>query len=1364
MLYLVGLGLADETDITVKGLNIVKKADRVYLEAYTSILMVDKDKLEAYYERPIIVADREMVESNDDDILAKADVEDVAFLVVGDPFGATTHSDLVLRAHQLHIPIQIVHNASVMSAVGATGLQLYNFGQTVSMVFFTDTWKPSSFYDRVRENRQIGLHTLMLLDIKVKEQSEENLARGRKIFEPPRFMTAGQCAAQMLEIEESRGEGAYAPGSLAVAVARLGAPNQQMVAGTLKQISVTDLGAPLHSLVLLGKAHDLERFRWSRGDIRIHTIIHEVDDAAPNNLMAGDSERAMRENFKELYPGAMKHLPHLRFIEPLNPNAEKFAYPAEPHVFICDVVVRSEDYIDITKEMANGIPQVVWDAMAELRDAIAKDEGIGWYAVHNGDLELAKQEREARDEEDAGEEHDDEADRIQEERNIKENFSQGLKEGVARLQVDNAGPEQGGRGALEQANDFAGTWGVVIVGRLLQMSSSDSFPMFTVIWATRCILQAMRGDCALGIHGIGLQWSKIILDPSRSDPTHGLPRKLPEAMDPLSAELVARTIDSGDRFQWVRKLETLIGPAHSDSCPKKPYPGLLSSSTASDPTGSEIAIYKRMVIHLREWNIEYEWRHILVIGIHVTGSDDVAYGIQARNSPRLGRAILNEAIVTVDGISYEYLGSGSTTLPKIPNLRPAKPLTVTYDSQYSNFTFAAGPVEVTASFLSSVLPTDLCRTSVPLSYLTTSVRSTDSASHDVQFYSDVNAAWAASENNVTIQWELYEGSNMINASGDAAGDPSSIYSWFFYLQQAYEFAEEMDVALWGNFTYSSSPMGAQNFSVDSGFSGDVRYQYVMQHSLPGNMDSDYRPFATREPVFAYSHDFGPVSSASVRYTIGSVQQPIIRYLSSEGVVPLQPWWIQCYGDVHQMINFHFNDFGQTQVLASRFESQLKADVDGYYGANMAMVYSNSTPSTPPPYANTTQAYNGTDEYGNNYIFDSGNGYGFLDPQNFTGIAIPDVQEAEAYYSIVALSARQIMGAYTLAIPPSSGAGFNSTGNATDPLMFQKEISSNGNTNTVDVMFPAMPFFLYANPNLLIYTMEPLYQNQEGGFYPNQYSMHDLGSHYPNATGHVEGNDEYMPVEESGNMILMSYAYYKFTSNTTYLTAHYPKLQQFASYLLDFTLTPGKQLSTDDFAGQLVNQTNLAIKGIVGIAAMSEIALLCSDPAASASYAATAASYYAQWETFALDPARTHTLLSYQWRSSYSLLYNVYPALLLDLPIIPDSLYALQSAFYPSVSQLFGVPLDNRHSYTKSDESLWTAATCAPETRRLFVNGLAYWLNVTSTDRAFSDLFETVGEGGYPVSPDPVFFIARPVAGGHFSLLALEKGRGMFGRG
>ena len=301
----------------------------------------------------------------------------------------------------------------------------------------------------------------------------------------------------------------------------------------------------------------------------------------------------------------------------------------------------------------------------------------------------------------------------------------------------------------------------------------------------------------------------------------------------------------------------------------------------------------------------------------------------------------------------------------------------------------------------------------------------------------------------------------------------------------------------------------------------------MQKSLGDFVDTDFRPFGTRDPAFAYAHDFGTISSASVMYTIGSVQQPVIRYLTSEGVVPLQPWWNQCYGDIFQMINFHYNDFDQSQHLAYDFEAQLKSDIDSYYSSNMALVYSGNQPTNPPLYSNGSQGYtNSTDQYGDQYIFDPNNAYGFLDPNNFNGIAIPDVEEAQAYYSIVALSARQVMGAYVFAIPPPLSGCNNSSTNISEPLMFQKEISSDGNVNTVDVMYPAMPFFLYANPELLKYNLEPLFQNQEGGFYPNGYSMHDLGTHYPNATGHVEGDDEYMPVEESGNMILMSYAYYK----------------------------------------------------------------------------------------------------------------------------------------------------------------------------------------------------------------------------------------------
>ncbi|XP_064444818.1 diphthine methyl ester synthase isoform X3 [Mirounga angustirostris] len=180
MLYLVGLGLGDAKDITVKGLEVVRRCSRVYLEAYTSILTVGKEVLEEFYGRKLILADREEVEQEADNILKDADISDVAFLVVGDPFGATTHSDLILRATKLGISYRVIHNASIMNAVGCCGLQLYKFGETVSIVFWTDTWRPESFFDKVKKNRQNGMHTLCLLDIKVKEQSLENLINSHR--------------------------------------------------------------------------------------------------------------------------------------------------------------------------------------------------------------------------------------------------------------------------------------------------------------------------------------------------------------------------------------------------------------------------------------------------------------------------------------------------------------------------------------------------------------------------------------------------------------------------------------------------------------------------------------------------------------------------------------------------------------------------------------------------------------------------------------------------------------------------------------------------------------------------------------------------------------------------------------------------------------------------------------------------------------------------------------------------------------------------------------------------------------------------------------------------------------------------------
>ncbi|OUM53331.1 hypothetical protein BVG19_g2605 [[Candida] boidinii] len=260
MLYLIGLGLSHETDITVRGLEVVKKCKRVYLEAYTSILMAaDKSSLEEFYGREVILADRELVETGSDQILENAQNDDVAFLVVGDVFGATTHTDLVIRARELKIKVESIHNASVMNAVGACGLQLYNFGQAVSIVFFTENWRPDSFYHKIMENRKIGLHTLLLLDIKVKEHNYEQLLKGKFVYDPPRYMSVATCAQQLIEIEEKRKEQAYTENTPCVAVSRLGSPTQSFKAATLKELSEYDAGEPLHSIVMLGRqVHDLE--------------------------------------------------------------------------------------------------------------------------------------------------------------------------------------------------------------------------------------------------------------------------------------------------------------------------------------------------------------------------------------------------------------------------------------------------------------------------------------------------------------------------------------------------------------------------------------------------------------------------------------------------------------------------------------------------------------------------------------------------------------------------------------------------------------------------------------------------------------------------------------------------------------------------------------------------------------------------------------------------------------------------------------------------------------------------------------------------------------------------------------------------
>lgn len=191
--------------------------------------------------------------------------KEVAFLVVGDPFGATTHTDLILRAKESGVKVQVVHNASIMNAIGCAGLQLYQFGETVSIPYWTDTWKPDSFYDKMQANQEHGLHTLCLLDIKVKEPTLESLMKKKREYMPPKFMSVSEAADQLLQIvamkrEQGEEKLAYDENSLFVGLARVGHDTQAIVACSLKEMKECDLGAPLHSLILPFKElHPIEK-------------------------------------------------------------------------------------------------------------------------------------------------------------------------------------------------------------------------------------------------------------------------------------------------------------------------------------------------------------------------------------------------------------------------------------------------------------------------------------------------------------------------------------------------------------------------------------------------------------------------------------------------------------------------------------------------------------------------------------------------------------------------------------------------------------------------------------------------------------------------------------------------------------------------------------------------------------------------------------------------------------------------------------------------------------------------------------------------------------------------------------------------
>jgi diphthine synthase len=243
-LYFIGLGLGDEKDVSVRGLEAIRGCDRIYLEFYTSRLKCSKKDLEKFYGKEIILADRDLVEKKaEETILKDAKSLDVSFLVVGDIFSATTHMDLWLRAKELGIKTRFIHGAGVFCGISETGLQLYKFGKTTSIPFPTEKWKPETPYDIIKQNLENGSHTLVLLDLTPAED---------------KFMTVNEAVKYLMEIEDKRGEGVFTKNTFCVGCARLGSEDQIIRSGRAQKLAKFEFGKPLHCLIVPSKLHFLE--------------------------------------------------------------------------------------------------------------------------------------------------------------------------------------------------------------------------------------------------------------------------------------------------------------------------------------------------------------------------------------------------------------------------------------------------------------------------------------------------------------------------------------------------------------------------------------------------------------------------------------------------------------------------------------------------------------------------------------------------------------------------------------------------------------------------------------------------------------------------------------------------------------------------------------------------------------------------------------------------------------------------------------------------------------------------------------------------------------------------------------------------
>ncbi len=365
--------------------------------------------------------------------------------------------------------------------------------------------------------------------------------------------------------------------------------------------------------------------------------------------------------------------------------------------------------------------------------------------------------------------------------------------------------------------------------------------------------------------------------------------------------------------------------------------------------------------------------------------------------------------------------------------------------------------------------------------------------------------------------------------------------------------------------------------------------------------------------------------------------------------------------------------------------------------------------------------------------------------NFDRELMADLVEAggEKYAAAAVLAYRQALAAHKLT------RDIDGT-----PLYFSKENFSNGCIATVDVTYPGAPIFLLLNPALVQAQLEPIFQYIRSGRWPFPYAPHDIGQ-YPLANGQVygggeENGDRQMPVEESGNMLILMTALAKAQGNTEYARTWWPTLSTWAEYLRDKGLDPENQLNTDDFAGHSEHHANLSLKAIVALAGYAWLAGELGHAETARTYRDTAETMAAKWKQMASDG--DHYRLAFNQPGTWSQKYNLVWDKLLGLNLFPKDIASTEIAYYKTKQARYGLPLDSRSEYTKLDWIFWTATLANSRADFIALTNPVYdFLNETPDRVPMTDWYwtHTAKQRG---------FQARSVVGGVFIKMLDDPGR------